>query len=421
MWCRPPRCSWPSPCSTCRTTSPSSWWRCRASSPSPSRPTPWAGVAPALPGGPAAGDRRHPLPVRGRVLDPGRQHPVDHGGGVRLLDLPHLRRALPGGAAAGHPHQPRPRPRGAAVRPHDPVPPDTGDLRGDRHGRDRVRAPRRPHALVGRLGGGPLDRRGGGGRGAAGAVEAARLVPPRGHRGGAGDAVGLRPPRPALGRGGAAHRVPLRRLLVHPLLPEQPVPQRHGLGEVHQLRPVPVAPAGAVRHGQPQHVVRPRRGRDGAVAGAPRAHRLVPDPHPRGLRLGLRVPAPVPPVERPPPALLLPVHLPAGRPRRRPGAAGPGPGGGRPAAPAPGAVGGGPDRHGRGGHRGPRSMLGSLQALPGRPAGAVHQGRRPRPRPTSGWASSSRTQTTPRAGPPTTSPASRTPSGPSPSTAPSST
>ncbi len=97
---------------------------------------------PALPGAAAAGRGRHRLPVRPVVLDLRRQHRLDPGRRVRLLDLADLRRALP--RRAGPRARDRQVPglgRGAAG-PHRAVPPDPALLRPGRH-RRVVRPPAR--------------------------------------------------------------------------------------------------------------------------------------------------------------------------------------------------------------------------------------------------------------------------------------
>ena len=80
-----------------------------------------------------------------------------------------------------------------------------------------------------------------------------------------------------------------------------------------ELRPTTSGPDRAVRHGRTATSWFALAGvGHRAVAGAPGAPRLVPDPDPGGLRLAVRVPASVPAVERPPAAVLLPVPVPAG-------------------------------------------------------------------------------------------------------------
>ena len=115
-----------------------------------------------------------------------------------------------------------------------------------------------------------------------------------------------------------ARRVPGRRLLVRSLLPEQHVPERHGLGEAHGVQQVPVARSDRVRHAVPQPRVRARRARCGVVARAPGASRLVAHAHDGVDGVDLRAPAAVPALERPHPAVLHPRAVPARRTQRRP-------------------------------------------------------------------------------------------------------
>ena len=271
----------------------------------PRRPAPVPGPAADRPG-------RHGVPVRDRLHDLRREHPVDHGRGVRLLDLAHTGRALPGGAGPGHPQRVGPGARSGPVRAGDPVPPDPGDLRRRRHDRLPVHPPRGPHAVVGLGHHRSARRRCAGGCDAAEHARPAVTVPVPRDGGGAVAVRRVRQPGPALGRRRRARGVPGRCVLVHPLLPEQHLPERHGLGEAHRVLPVPLARSGRVRHALPQRRVHPGGARSRAVDGPPGATRLVafaPDRHPR---LDLRPAPAVPAVERQDPALLHPRPLPPG-------------------------------------------------------------------------------------------------------------
>ena len=229
--------------------------------------------------------------------------------------------------------------------------------------------------MVGLRPGRPVDRGRHRPRGAAHPVARSGLVPHRRYRRRAGTVRLVRRPGGALRAGGRPGRLPGGRLLVRPLLPEQPLPQRHGLGEVHRVRQVPLARPHGVRHAVPERGLRPGRARGGALDGAPGADGLVAHPPDRVGRVDLPLPAAVPPLERPDPALLLPGALPAGGARRGAGDPLARPGGGRPAA-SIGGAGLGRHRRARGGLR---RGAGGARRLDAGPAGRLDGGRCRRP------------------------------------------
>ena len=210
-----------------------------------------AGRSP-VPGPAAVLDRRRLLPVRRDLPDLRRQHRVDDGGRVLLLDRSVTGRGLPRRLRLRDAHRKAPRPGRRPLRPGRAVP---------RH-RDVLRRHRRRRAVP-----------------AVGGQEAALVRHLRRRR-----------------------RRPAVRLLVHPVLARLEVHDRHvlrapqrqlgdALPAVHDVEP------GDHRSGP--H--RPRRVGDPGGAG-----RRLPRDHVHRLRrVGLPVAA-EPPVERPPAAVLLP-------------------------------------------------------------------------------------------------------------------
>ena len=153
-----------------------------------------------------------------------------------------------------------------------------------------------------------VDRGGRAGRGRGGDPRDAR-----------DDRAGALPATAPLGsRQVPAHRPARRRgdqrVLDRALLPEQQVHDRHGLGEAHQLlrRAVLALPPGRPAERPSRHPVPARAGRGRRADGVrlPPAGRDLLGRH--GGRLRDRVPVrpPEPPLERPPPALLLPGRVP---------------------------------------------------------------------------------------------------------------
>ena len=200
-----------------------------------------AGTAVPHAGGVLGGDAAVPLLPGLHHLR--REHPVDAGGRVRLLDLAQLRPALPGGRVQGAGHRPLPRPGRGAARPHRAVPHHPGVLGPRRHRRDRG-GPVPARGLVRDPGPPARGRRSVVWRGGAAARRA--VVAARPGRAAARRGAGLRRAVAPVRERALAQPDPRgRRVAVdvvgRPLLPPRRLPQRHGVGEAALRRPRDVA------------------------------------------------------------------------------------------------------------------------------------------------------------------------------------
>ncbi len=203
------------------------------------------------------------LPVRRELHDLRREHRVDDGGRVLVLDRALGRVRLLRSARSRSSHRTPPRPRCRAAGAVRAVPSDRRDLRGGGH---------------------------------------RRVVPP------------VRGPAPVQVAGDdVARRCPAHRVLGDAVLPAAPLPDRHGLRTAHRLR----------EHAVPVHVevgrraVRARRDRAHRLDRPPAAHRHLARTHDADLRRMDRRVAPEHVLERAAHSLLLHLPLPTRRDRRR--------------------------------------------------------------------------------------------------------
>ena len=151
-----------------------------------------------------------------------------------------------------------------------------------------------------------------------------RLLRPPGHGRRADTAA--RSGNPPLGCHHGRHRRAVIGVLATALLVAERPPQRHGLGQVDLVPFVPVGPRPDGRrlpHQRPAPATggHRRSGWDAPVDSVPPSPRVDPRPVRPGAGVGLHPPARGPPLQRSPPARLLPEPLPAGGDSRGRGAA----------------------------------------------------------------------------------------------------